>query len=167
MDQRPITDQAPAPVSVHFVNNVLAAAASYVEDDPDEARDVLAELSAFLSYRLRDGPPEVPLAQELEHVGVYVRLQQARFPDRIAAELPARGGAPDLRVGRASVQEPVAQALGRRLSEHPGPCRLTLRVLPDPHQGAGGGSLEVEAADPDGGAGERVHIPLGLEVARS
>jgi LytS/YehU family sensor histidine kinase len=150
---------------------VLAAAASYVEDDPDEARDVLAELSAFLSYRLRDGPPEVPLAQELEHVGVYVRLQQARFPDRIAAELPARREAPDLRVGRASVQEPVAQALGRRLSEHPGPCRLILRVLPDPHGGAGGGSLEAEVADPDPrrgeGGGERVHIPLGLEVARS
>jgi LytS/YehU family sensor histidine kinase len=146
---------------------VLAAAASYVEDDPDEARDVLAELSAFLSYRLRGGPPEVPLAQELEHVGVYVRLQQARFPDRIAAELPARGEAPDLRVGRASVQEPVAQALGRRLSEHPGPCRLTLRVLPD------GGALEAEIADADaqpgagGGGAERVHIPLGLEVARS
>ena len=37
----------------HFVNNVLAAAASYIDDDPDYARDVLAELGQFLSYRLR------------------------------------------------------------------------------------------------------------------
>ena len=92
---------APPPVSVHFVNNVLAAAASYVEDDPDQARDVLAELSAFLSYRLRPEPSDVPLAQELDHVGVYVRLQQARFPDRIEASLPDRGEAPDVRVARA------------------------------------------------------------------
>src|SRR3954449_5472043 len=108
MQQRSATERAPAPVSVHFVNNVLAAAASYVEDDPDEARDVLAELSAFLSYRLRTEPREVPLAQELEHVGVFVRLQQARFPDRIDATLPGRAQAPDVRVLRASVQDAVA-----------------------------------------------------------
>src|SRR5829696_9652350 len=110
MSQGPRAEDAP-PVSVHFVNNVLAAAASYVEDDPDQARDVLAELSAFLSYRLRPEPREVPLAQERDHVGVFVRLQQARFPERIGAKLPGRGDAPDVRVGRASVQEPVAQVL--------------------------------------------------------
>ena len=38
------TPTGAAPVSVHFVNNVLAAAASYIEDEPDYARDVLAEL---------------------------------------------------------------------------------------------------------------------------
>ena len=159
MSQGPRAEDAP-PVSVHFVNNVLAAAASYVEDDPDQARDVLAELSAFLSYRLRPEPREVPLAQELDHVGVFVRLQQARFPERIGAKLPGRGDAPDVRVGRASVQEPVAQVLGRRLGEHPGPCRLELRVL-------GSGALEAEVAAPDAATGERVLIPLGAEVARS
>src|SRR4051812_26674040 len=159
MPPAPRAEEAPA-VSVHFVNNVLAAAASYVEDDPDQARDVLAELSAFLSYRLRPEPREVPLAQELEHVAVFVRLQQARFPDRIAATLPARGQAPDVRVGRASVQDPVAQALGRRLGEHPGPARLVLRVLP------GSAALEAEVAAADASSAERVLIPLDTEAAR-
>ncbi|HEY3187541.1 MAG TPA: histidine kinase, partial [Solirubrobacteraceae bacterium] len=63
----------PPPVSVHFVNNVLAAAASYVEDDPDEARDVLALLSQFLTYRLGPGSTTVPVARELEHVATYLR----------------------------------------------------------------------------------------------
>ena len=49
-------------VSVHFVNNVLAAAASYIEEDPDTARDVLAELGSFLSHRLR-GPRTVSPAR--------------------------------------------------------------------------------------------------------
>jgi LytS/YehU family sensor histidine kinase len=62
------------PVSVHFINNVLAAAASYIEEDPDKARDVLAELGAFLSHRLR-GSRTVAPADELEHVGVYLRLE--------------------------------------------------------------------------------------------
>lgn len=159
MEQRSATDQAPAPVSVHFVNNVLAAAASYVDDEPDQARDVLAELSAFLSYRLRTEPLDVPLAQELDHVGVYVRLQQARFPDRVQAELPARGQAPDVRVMRSAVQEPVARLLGERLGQHPGPARLVLRALAD------GSALEAEVWEPGGGALARVQIPLRLEVA--
>jgi two-component system LytT family sensor kinase len=157
MEQRPATAQMPAPVSVHFVNNVLAAAASYVDDDPDQARDVLAELSAFLSYRLRTEPLEVPLAQELDHVGVYIRLQQARFPDRVEAVLPARGDAPDVRVTRSEVQEPVAQLLGKRLGQHPGPARLVLRPTPD------SGALEVVVSEPGGAGSERVQIPLGLE----
>jgi two-component system LytT family sensor kinase len=159
MEQRSATEPTPAPVSVHFVNNVLAAAASYVDDDPDQARDVLAELSAFLSYRLRTEPLDVPLAQELDHVAVYVRLQQARFPDRVEAVLPARGDAPDVRVRRSSVQDPVAQLLGRRLGEHPGPARLVLRMLPD------GDALEAEVSEPGGGGLERLQIPVRLEVA--
>ena len=88
LDHR-IPGQSPgvSPVSVHFVNNVLAAAASYIEEDPDTARDVLAELGAFLSHRLR-GPRAVSPAEELDHVGVYLRLEQARFPGRIEVELP-------------------------------------------------------------------------------
>jgi len=83
-------------VSVHFVNNVLAAAASYIEEDPETARDVLAELGAFLSHRLR-GPRDISPTEELEHVGVYLRLEQARFPGRIEVELPAARDLPSAR----------------------------------------------------------------------
>jgi LytS/YehU family sensor histidine kinase len=88
------TPTGAAPVSVHFVNNVLAAAASYIEVEPDTARDVLAGLGAFLSHRLRPARI-VPLAQELDHVAVYVRLEQARFPGRLEVELPRMDGLPD------------------------------------------------------------------------
>jgi two-component system, LytTR family, sensor kinase len=121
---------ATVPVSVHFLNNVLAAAASYIEDDPDQARDVLAELSAFLSYRLRRPPRDVSLSQEIEHTRVYVRLEQARFPGRIVATLPGRDEVPDIQVDPAAVQAPVAEVLGRWLGQRPGPCRLALRALP-------------------------------------
>jgi hypothetical protein len=92
-----------APVSVHFVNNVLAAAASYIEEDPETARDVLAELGSFLSHRLR-GPRLVSTGEELDHVAVYLRLEQARFPERVEVELPASADLPTARVapGRGS-----------------------------------------------------------------
>jgi LytS/YehU family sensor histidine kinase len=141
-----------APVSAHFVNNVLAAAASYIEDDPDYARDVLAELGQFLSYRLREDSEPVPISQELAHVDCYLRLQQARFPDRIHAELPADGEITARRVRPGEVQQPLADALSRRLGEYAGPCRAVLKP--------GREGLELEIGAPGDANPERVAITL-------
>ena len=142
---------AGAPVSAHFVNTVLAAAASLIEEDPDLARDVLAELGQFLSYRLRDVPAPVPVSQELAHVATFVRLQQARFPDRITADLTtSAGGGRSVQPG--ALQRPLAEALGRRLSAVAGPCELTL--LPD------GEHYALTLSGPGGADPERTVIAL-------
>src|SRR6201989_1176219 len=108
------TPTGAAPVSVHFVNNVLAAAASYIEVEPDTARDVLAGLGAFLSHRLRPARI-VPLAQELDHRAVYLKLEQFRFPGRLEAELPPADSLPERDCVPGAVQAPLADALGRWL----------------------------------------------------
>src|SRR4051812_33715667 len=149
------TPTGPAPVSVHFVNNVLAAAASYIEVEPDTARDVLAGLGAFLSHRLRPGRI-VPLAQELDHVAVYVRLEQARFPGRLEAELPPAGGVPAIDCVPGEVQAPLADALGRWLGPRRGRLRPAVRARPP------GAPLEApfDAPDDPGSTAERVRIAL-------
>jgi LytS/YehU family sensor histidine kinase len=146
---------APAPVSVHFVNNVLAAAASYIEVEPDTAREVLAGLGAFLSHRLR-GAPVVPLADELDHIGTYLKLEQARFPGRVEAELPPAGGLPAAEVAPGSIQAPLADALGRWLGQRTGRVHLAVRARLD------GSTLEAQFDEPDdpGSTAERIRIPL-------
>ena len=148
-------DPGSAPVSVHFVNNVLAAAASLIDVEPDSARDVLADLGAFLSHRLRPARI-VPLDQELEHVATYTRLEQARFPGRLQAELPSSRDLPSAQCTPGEVQAPVADAVNRWLGEHPGRLRLALRARLD------GSSLEAQLDEPDDPsvAGERVRIVL-------
>src|SRR4029453_10734736 len=90
-----------------------APAASYIEEDPDPARDVLAELGAFLSHRLR-APRVVSPPEELEHVGVYLRLEQARVPGRIEVEAPAaRRVAPGGARARRGLPAPGAGAVPR------------------------------------------------------
>lgn len=148
----------PPPVSAHFVNNVLAAAASYIDEDPDYARDVLAELGQFLSYRLRSDAPAVSIEQELEHVGTYLRLQQARFPDRLTVvALAATAPGP---VASGSVARALDGLLSRRLSEVPGPCSVSLHDHPD--------GIEVALGAADGDAGDIHLIPLNstLEASR-
>lgn len=141
-------------ISVHFVNNVLAAAASYIEEEPETARDVLAELGAFLSHRLRPGRT-ITLAEELDHVGVYLRLEQARFPGRIEAELPPAHTLPRAAAVPGDVQGPLGEALARWLRE-PGRVRAALRVRDQAEV------LELQLDRPDApeAAGERVRIPL-------
>jgi LytS/YehU family sensor histidine kinase len=149
------TTTGAAPVSVHFVNNVLAAAASYIEVEPDTARDVLADLGAFLSHRLRPARI-VPLAQELDHVAVYVALEQARFPGRVEAELPPADRLPSAQCVPGEVQAPLADALGRWLGERRGRVRVALRARLD------GSALEAQLDEPDDptSAAERVRIAL-------
>jgi LytS/YehU family sensor histidine kinase len=151
-----------APVSVHFVNNVLAAAASYIEVEPDTARDVLAGLGAFLSHRLRPARI-VPLSQELDHVAVYVRLEQARFPGRLQAELPATDGVPTAECVPGEVQAPLADALGRWLGERRGRVRIALRARLD------GSALEAQFDEPDDptATAERVRIALSTNATGS
>ncbi len=150
--------EGPSPVSVHFVNNVLAAAASYIEEDPETARDVLAELGSFLSHRLR-GPRLVSAADELEHVAVYLRLEQARFPGRVEAELPRAADLPSAELVPGDFQAPLSEALTRWLSQAPGRVRVALRARPDALD------LQLDRPDEPGEAGERVRIPLGLRAA--
>lgn len=160
--QDPIQGRADgsSPVSVHFVNNVLAAAASYIEEDPDTARDVLAELGAFLSHRLR-APRVVSPPEELEHVGVYLRLEQARFPGRIEVELPVAGDLPATKIAPGDVQAPLSSALERWLAQQPGRVRVALRARGDALD------LQLDRPDEPGQAGERLRIPLGLATAGS
>ena len=143
------------PVSVHFVNNVLAAAASLIEVEPDDAREVLADLGAFLTHRLRPART-VALSEELEHVATYARLENARFPGRLEAELPEARDLPSAQCVPGEVQAPLADALGRWLRDHRGRVRLALRARLD------GASLEVRLDEPDDPsvAGERVRISL-------
>jgi LytS/YehU family sensor histidine kinase len=155
--QDPIQGRADgsSPVSLHFVNNVLAAAASYIEEDPDTARDVLAELGAFLSHRLR-GPRVVSTAEELEHVGVYLRLEQARFPGRLEVELPASRDLPAAQLSPGDVQAPLSNAVERWLAQQPGRVRVALRARED------GLDLQLDRPDEPGVAGERLRIALAV-----
>ena len=164
-DRAPRSQSTPtgaAPVSVHFVNNVLAAAASYIEVEPDTARDVLAGLGAFLSHRLRPARI-VPLAQELDHVAVYVRLEQARFPGRVEAELPNTNSVPSIECVPGEVQAPLADTLSRWLGERRGRVRVALRARLD------GSALETQFDEPDdpGSTDERVRIALETTARES
>ncbi len=76
-----------AQISPHFVYNSLAAIASFVRTDPGRARDLLLEFADFTRYAFRRGGEFTTLADELSNVERYLRLEKARFGERLQISL--------------------------------------------------------------------------------
>jgi two-component system LytT family sensor kinase len=76
-----------AQISPHFIYNALAAIAGYIHSKPDEARDLLIEFAEFIRYAFRRQQPYVTLADEFAYVEKYLRLEQARFGERLQISL--------------------------------------------------------------------------------
>lgn len=155
--QRQLGGADVGPVRAHFLNNVLATAASYVDEDPDLARDLLADLGAFLAYRLREDLEPVPLRDELDFVRTYLRLEAARHGDRLEVRVDDPGAeAASAPVAPVALQALVEDLLTARLRDDPGPVRVAVRPAPD------GAQVRVDLSRPPGGEDpERVVAETG------
>jgi two-component system, LytTR family, sensor kinase len=131
-----------AQISPHFVYNALAAVASYIHSRPEEARELLTEFAEFIRYAFRGQRPYVTLADELQYVEKYLRLEQARFGDRLQVRLDVAPGVLDAVVPVLSVQPLVENAVRHGLERRGGQGlvqivgrdtgdRLELRVIDD------------------------------------
>src|SRR5215217_5019816 len=76
-----------AQISPHFTYNALAAVASFIHTRPEEARELLIEFSEFIRYAFARQRPYVTLADELRYVEKYLRLEQARFGERLRVKV--------------------------------------------------------------------------------
>ncbi len=72
----------------HFLFNTLNTITALITTEPRAAERMVAGLSELLraSLRLAD-EQEVPLARELDHLRLYVDIQQTRFGDRLAVAM--------------------------------------------------------------------------------
>ncbi|MEJ2863465.1 ATP-dependent DNA ligase [Actinomycetospora flava] len=80
--------------SAHFVHNTLTAIASYVRTDPGRARELLTEFADFTRYSFRSGGELTTVGDELHNAERYLTLEQARFGQRLLAEVAV---APEVR----------------------------------------------------------------------
>lgn len=117
-----------AQISPHFVYNALAAVAAHIHDDPDEARELLTEFADFTRYAFRGERPYVTLADELRYVESYLRLEQARFGDRLTVRLVIAPEALQAVVPVLSVQPLVENAVRHGVEARPGGATVEIRA---------------------------------------
>ncbi|MET7548632.1 histidine kinase [Streptomyces sp. NBC_01724] len=76
-----------AQISPHFIFNSLAAIASFVRTDPEQARELLLEFADFTRYSFRSHGDFTTLADELHSIDQYLALVRARFGKRLSVRL--------------------------------------------------------------------------------
>jgi two-component system LytT family sensor kinase len=100
-----------AQISPHFIYNALAAVASYIHSSPGEARELLTDFAEFTRYAFRGESHYVTLADELRYVEKYLRLERARFGDRLTVRLEVAPEVLQAVVPMLSVQPLVENAV--------------------------------------------------------
>jgi two-component system LytT family sensor kinase len=134
-----------AQISPHFVYNALAAIASHIHSDPDEARELLTEFAQFTRYAFRGERPYVTLADELGYVEKYLRLERARFGERLAVTLNVAPEVLPVVVPTLSLQPLVENAVRHGIEGRPegGHVQILGRDL--------GGDVELRVTDDGAG----------------
>jgi two-component system LytT family sensor kinase len=115
-----------AQISPHFIYNALAAVAGNIHARPEEARELLIDFAEFTRYLFRDGRSYVTLAEELEHVERYVRLEQARFPDSLHVTVDVAPETIGAVVPALSVQPLVENAVRHGVERRAGSGRIVI-----------------------------------------
>ena len=72
-------------INPHFMYNTLTTIASLCEISPKEAKSLTIEFSSFLRQNLDTLTTTelIPFEQELRHVGCYLKIEKARFKERL------------------------------------------------------------------------------------
>ena len=76
-----------AEISPHFVYNSLTAIASFVESDPERARDLLLDFAEYTRHSLARGGDYTTVAGEFAAIEAYLALARAVLGERLRVQL--------------------------------------------------------------------------------
>jgi len=116
----------------HFLFNTLNTITALIAAEPRAAERMVAGLSELLraSLRLAD-EQEVPLARELEHLRLYVDIQQTRFGDRLAVAMDVDPAVRSALVPSLLLQPLVENAIRHGITPRAAGGRISVRATRD------------------------------------
>ncbi len=116
----------------HFLFNTLNGIASEIPSNPTAAVQMVAELSSYLRYSLDHRSHLLtPLAVELDTTNAYLKIQVARFGDKLQTSIVATPAAREVLVPSFLLQPLVENAFKHGFNHAPAPWNLL--VVADVH----------------------------------
>ncbi|MRG59250.1 sensor histidine kinase [Agromyces sp. CFH 90414] len=117
-----------AQISPHFIYNSLNAIASFINTDPATARELVLEFADFTRYSFRRHGDFTTVAEELRSIDSYLRLERARFGDRLKVTLQIAPEVLSTVVPFLSIQPLVENAVRHGLESKEGGGRITIEA---------------------------------------
>jgi two-component system, LytTR family, sensor kinase len=116
-------------LSPHTLFNLLYNIQAQIAWDPEVAQSLVVSLADLLRRLLRAGEQDFSLlAEELEFVQLYLRIQSQRFADRLTVQLPQRDALPAVWVPSLILQPLIENAVVHGLANHTGPARIAVSI---------------------------------------
>ncbi|CEA07615.1 Sensor histidine kinase YehU [Arthrobacter saudimassiliensis] len=115
-----------AQISPHFIYNSLNAIASYINTDPQRARELVVEFADFTRYSFRRHGDFTTLAEELRSIDRYLLLERARFGDRLKVSLQVAPEVLGTVIPFLSLQPLVENSVRHGLEAMEGPGHITI-----------------------------------------
>ena len=114
----------------HFLFNTLNGIVSEIPSDPDAAVRMVAELSTYLKYSLDQRNQMITrLSAELDATSSYLRIQKARFGDRVQTHIESTQSARSTQVPSFILQPLVENAFKHGFSTMPPPWIFELSAI--------------------------------------
>jgi len=129
-----------AQLQPHFLFNALHTIGSLVlQRQNDRAVGMIAELGDLLRATLSGGEADlIPLSDELIHLRRYIRIEEARFGDRLQVQWDVAAAPAHALVPAFILQPIVENAFKHGIAHRTGEARLAIRAA------AGNGTLRLE-----------------------
>jgi two-component system, LytTR family, sensor kinase len=144
----------------HFLFNTLNAISTLILDNRNgTANSAVTGLSEFLRYTLDQDPmKKVTVAQEIEALELYLKIEKMRFGDRLQLEFAIDGAASSVLMPSLLLQPLIENAIKYAVSprEEGGKIRIGGHVT--------GGMLQLEVADDGPGLLDATRLTNGRGV---
>ncbi len=145
----------------HFLFNTLNSIASLMHEDVKAADDMLADLSHMLRSCLSETAQEITLAQEVDLLETYLRIQKRRFEDRLTSRVQIPAEVLDAMVPSLLLQPLVENAIRHGIAPRlaPGTVEISAR--------SAGKNLVVEVLDDGLGLPSQIKEGIGISNSRA
>lgn len=120
-----------AQVNPHFLFNSLNTIISIIRSDAGRARDLLIHLSNFFRKNLKRSVELSTLEEELDHINSYLKIEKARFEDRLTVEMDIDRSLLQLKIPSFTLQPLVENAIKHGISNMLGPGVARIQAYRD------------------------------------
>ncbi|QEK10974.1 sensor histidine kinase [Crassaminicella thermophila] len=149
-----------AQINPHFLFNALNTIVSFMRLDIDKARELIIDLSTYLRYNIEKGDELVSLNKELEQVRAYIKIEQARYGDKLNIIYDIKDMI-DIKIPSLTIQPLVENAIkhGILKNNNNGSIRITVKEKK--------GKEKVKIIIEDNGVGIDEEVIEGIERGKT